>query len=187
MKRILTVLMLFPLISACSAETQENNNTELSQAQANVLSVLEYHHSITIHQFSLILKEYVKNLNSPNSSNQSYLKGMADLYLKQNNLFIPNMYEEDNKGSNLSKEEQNRIQELYKNCRTFTSLISTSIDKNVPISADNKTIEELIKLADDIKSQNPYENGKIDLIVKMNQLIKEINNDNQYNETEQNE
>lgn len=66
-----------------------------------------------------------------------------------------------------------------KNCRTFTDLISKSIDKNVPIYVDSQTIEELIKLADDIKSQNPYEDGKIDLIVKMNQLIKKIINDNQ--------
>jgi len=170
MKRILTLLMLFPLISACSMEAQENKNIELSQG--NALNVLEYHHSITIHQFSLILKEYLKNNNSSSSPNQLYLKGMTDLYLTQNNLFIPNMYEEYNKGINLSKEEQNNIQELYKNCRTFTDLISKSIDKNVPISVDSQTIEELIKLADDIKSQNPYEDGKTDLIVKMNQLIK---------------
>ncbi|KYD32753.1 hypothetical protein B4110_3583 [Parageobacillus toebii] len=88
------------------------------------------------------------------------------------------MYEEYNIG-NLSKEEQNDIQELYKNCRTFTDLISKSIDKNVPIPVDSQTIEELIKLADDIKSQNPYEDGKTDLIVKMNQLIKKIINNNQ--------
>jgi hypothetical protein len=177
MKRILTLLMLFPLISACSMEAQENKNIELSQD--NALSVLEYHHSITIHQFSLILKEYLKNRNSSSSPNQLYLKGMTDLYLTQNNLFIPNMYEEYNQGINLSKEEQNNIQELYKNCRTFTDLISKSIDKNVPISVDSQTIEELIKLADDIKSQNPYEDGKTDLIVKMNQLIKKIINNNQ--------
>jgi len=156
-------------------EAQENKNIELSQG--NALNVLEYHHSITIHQFSLILKEYLKNYHSSSSSNRLYLKGMADLYLAQNNLFIPNMYEEYNIG-NLSKGEQNDIQELYKNCRAFADLISKSLDKNVPISADNKTIEELIQLADDIKSQNPYEDGKTDLIVKMNQLIKKIMNDN---------
>ena len=177
MKKILTLLMLFPLMSACSTEAQENRNIEFPQADASALSVLEHHHSITIHQFSLILKEYLKNYHSSSSSNRLYLKGMADLYLAQNNLFIPNMYEEYNIG-NLSKGEQNDIQELYKNCRAFADLISKSLDKNVPISADNKTIEELIQLADDIKSQNPYEDGKTDLIVKMNQLIKKIMNDN---------
>jgi hypothetical protein len=155
--KIMLLLLIVILTTSCSLKS-----TVDPQTKANSLAILEYHHSITIFQFELILSEFKKN----NSFNSPEVVGMEKIYNSQNNLILPNYFKVRQEIS-LSSSKQDELIKLYKNCENYANLIIQN--KN---AMDLEEINMIIDLTEHIRSVNPYVDDDIfDKIDKLNSIL----------------